>query len=413
MDMTKHLTTEIIIIILRYCSIEDLINFTYTNQRNYIIGQTQLIPNLKRQITKGKINEKERRFLHNIRNEPLRNAIGCDYRGVVERCLNNGMDVNGYVFTGHTLLTCSIRSGAHSIFQLLLDRGVDINMEDLDSFYRPIYSGGFDFDYFATPLETAVKCGEEEMIYQLILSGADIGKPWELIVDIFRNCSIRTIRFALEHTYANEEYDINPSLRRDEFGETIAHSAAKNLSYRVITPFSNILPINSQDINGETPLHHAIKTSNEQAIYDLLEAGANVNLHDLNGTSILHLACNRLSPILVEVLINHGARVGNRTLSDGGTELHFVIDGAFQKLSRRQVECSVNRVSYKKCFDAASFKSIEVMAFDISVCLIQVGLDVDVVDFNGFTAGMVADQVGFFELADYLKRKSKSATVQR
>jgi ankyrin repeat protein len=74
------------------------------------------------------------------------------------------------------------------------------------------------------------------------------------------------------------------------------------------------------DVNGCTPLHHAVK-DDDSRVHLLIAAGANVNARDNEGKTPLHALHGMKNANVVEVMIAAGANVNARD-NEGKTPLH-------------------------------------------------------------------------------------------
>jgi ankyrin repeat protein len=93
--------------------------------------------------------------------------------------------------------------------------------------------------------------------------------------------------------------------------------------------------VNSRDIQGRTPLHHAINVYSRygskrlDTAKVLCENGADVSLRDKRGQTPLHVLAHRaggaesIDMVLVDLLLAYGARVDDLD-TDGNTPLHFI-----------------------------------------------------------------------------------------
>ncbi len=65
--------------------------------------------------------------------------------------------------------------------------------------------------------------------------------------------------------------------------------------------------VNARNTAGETPLHHAVWSTQHVCILHLLESGADPNAADKNGDTPLHLACREPELPMIEYLLRFGA----------------------------------------------------------------------------------------------------------
>ncbi len=81
------------------------------------------------------------------------------------------------------------------------------------------------------------------------------------------------------------------------------------------------LPINSQNVNGQTPLHLAAMAGNIEVAELLLQKGASIKILNKKGESPLHMAAHGHNPALAGLLVAKGADV-NLKSNSGSTPLH-------------------------------------------------------------------------------------------
>lgn len=89
--------------------------------------------------------------------------------------------------------------------------------------------------------------------------------------------------------------------------------------------------VNSQRMNGRTPLHVAVEREDSQSIELLLDYGAEINHQDASGRTPLHLAVERGDLNTTKLLLEHEANVN---ISDawGWTPLLLSVVPKFQSL---------------------------------------------------------------------------------
>lgn len=76
--------------------------------------------------------------------------------------------------------------------------------------------------------------------------------------------------------------------------------------------------IDARDKDGSTPLHCAIWKGQQSVVALLLEAGADVNVHNSNdhwGTTPLHAAAHANQAAIAQLLIEHGADVNAKDMT--------------------------------------------------------------------------------------------------
>ena len=96
----------------------------------------------------------------------------------------------------------------------------------------------------------------------------------------------------------------------------------------LVKPWSrqSLLSEKNGDIMGLTPLHWAVATgvnTRMQCVSVLIEAGATVDAVNSGGNTPLHYACATGKTECAIILIDAGANVNARGLSNGQTPLHL------------------------------------------------------------------------------------------
>jgi ankyrin repeat protein len=203
---------------------------------------------------------------------------GIDNIEMIKLLIAKGADIS--VGGSITALQMAIFSGRRDVFDLLIQHGADVNAED--------YQGGY------TPLYFAIHSDDSYYMNTLIAKGADV----------------------------NSKYP----------GETLLQSAAitgRTESVKVLLEAG--ADVNAKNDSGQTALHVPldIRNSNykkyklsKDTLLLLLNKGADVNLKDNNGRSPLHLAAESADVDIVELLLDKGADINVKDDKSGFTALH-------------------------------------------------------------------------------------------
>ncbi|XP_014231506.1 ankyrin-1-like isoform X1 [Trichogramma pretiosum] len=174
---------------------------------------------------------------------------------VPEFLLKKGADVNLANEEGSTPLHIICEKESVSRLKLFLKNAEEVNQSvQIDAWNN---EGN-------TPLHLAIKCNTDKKVSELLLqTGADPNS-------------------------ANEK------------GLTPLHIICKWKGANLLTMFFNInkkldrtVQVDAQDNEGNTPLHSVTLSGNEKKIEFLLRKGANPNLANEDGTTPLHIICNR------------------------------------------------------------------------------------------------------------------------
>ncbi|XP_067660154.1 putative ankyrin repeat protein RF_0381 [Haliotis asinina] len=91
------------------------------------------------------------------------------------------------------------------------------------------------------------------------------------------------------------------------YHETILHMACEGGNIEIIKYILNqdIVDIDSQDINGQTPAMIPASNGNMDVLEILVEAGADLSLEREDGETILHVACEWEHIEIIEYLLTH------------------------------------------------------------------------------------------------------------
>ena len=199
----------------------------------------------------------------------------------VRTLLLSGMvNVNGspsHLFSAMSVLSVAAHHGHVDVVRLLLESGADPNKASKDYL-------GYSYDTCTrycnrTPLHHAVSSGNIGVVQLLLDAGADPNTP-------------------------------------NSLGETPLYLASKQGFWHIFQIFLNLGVV-------ELPLIMAAERLDETAMINLLEAGADPNMTDLNGeTPLIAAIRSNPSPNNLNILLDYGAEP-NKTTKYGDAPLHF------------------------------------------------------------------------------------------
>jgi ankyrin repeat protein len=220
----------------------------------------------------------------------------------------------------------AIHSHDIKLVQLLLDKGVNPNIQIQDSFECNEGLIDDDVDHFAyaceqceqghTPLNfaLAIDWDDEELISltELLLSkGADPN-----ITDYHEfsalDCALLS-RYKLNSPNQNRLIELllkngaNPNLQKSEYGFTPMHYMCVNDLdyYELFVQYG--ADINLKDDNGRTPLEISLFVCHSEKLESILKAGANPNQRDYKDRIILHRVIKNNDHNAMEILLKYGA----------------------------------------------------------------------------------------------------------
>ncbi|XP_025085724.1 uncharacterized protein LOC112559059 [Pomacea canaliculata] len=243
---------------------------------------------------------------------------------VLRRLVQKGADINFCSIQGESALTLAVKSNNWPVVQFLVSRGVQYSvqtLEQLHTIHRLIKTTSSTF-----PEDKKVK-----LMKLLTNSGLSInlldqcGKtPAELA---FIHKKWKLLRYLLK-----SKADINPtSTKLDSFFHELTKMGSVDDDVKDITRLLVMsgLDINQQNIFGDTPFHVAAEKANWDAVIVFVEHGADINILDRYGRSLLHTVVGHLSSRdnrqlnkqqLLTFLVEHGADI-NRRSQDNKTVL--------------------------------------------------------------------------------------------
>ncbi|TNE27707.1 MAG: hypothetical protein EP349_08870 [Alphaproteobacteria bacterium] len=208
------------------------------------------------------------------------NAYSNSAEATIYLAKQNGRDFNSPDENGRTLLHMAAEAGKTDFLEKVLDSkdGKDIDLDVRD------YEG-------RTPLMLAAYEGKSAFVDLLAEKGAPLNST--------DNFGRTALYFAVAATEENTidslikkgaNLHILPKTDRRSFLHQAAETARVSLTKKFVEAK---LPVNRKDVNGNTPLHIAIKHGNEPVIEYLLEHGADPKITNSVGFTAVDLAEQR------------------------------------------------------------------------------------------------------------------------
>lgn len=161
---------------------------------------------------------------------------------------------------------------------------------------------------------------------------------------------------------------------QDKDGNTPLHIAARNNNYQI----SKLLLENRADIdasnkNSTVPIHEAAAGGSREVLELLMEEGADINHKELSGYNCLHKAAEHGHPDLVRFLLKNGAK-HEEVSSYWATPLHFAAKNGHLDVVKVLVENKVD-INYDEYTNPPLFQAAENDHVEIVKYLIQNGAD--------------------------------------
>ncbi|MCJ1382347.1 hypothetical protein MMC17_005460 [Xylographa soralifera] len=269
---------------------------------------------------------------------------------VVSMLLAYGANINKVDGRKFTALLSAVSSGRGELVQLLIDQGAELETNMLDGeplLHLASRNGhtevvklllGYGEDptkvncSCETPLHLAAACDHEGIAHILLKYGAKLEAK-----DIHGQTPMYGVvvpgLFQMLRFLIKKGTDIQV---KDNLGETILHKAAKHNSRKIV----QILLENGADPqaannNGYTPLDMSIQYCREDLVRLLIEKETNIQT---TGWKLLHSAIYNGLEQIVQLLIEKGADIHQRSASRGYTLLHYAATNRQEKVMRVLLE---------------------------------------------------------------------------
>jgi cytohesin len=210
----------------------------------------------------------------------------------ISTLIEEGADVNSTNDEGNTILHLVVKSRKMDLATLLIDNGADPNVRNKEG---------------NSPLHIAVNNNRVEMVKMLIEKGADVnleGKHKSLPTQECTPLHIAVIessmtKLALARLISQD--DTNPGIPRRKERSADSDRIIAILLEAGANP-------NVKDGDGSTPLMLASKLQNAEGVRILLKAGADYDVWDRYGRSALDWAVDNEDEEIAEILREAGAK---------------------------------------------------------------------------------------------------------
>ncbi|CAG2205353.1 unnamed protein product [Mytilus edulis] len=290
---------------------------------------------------------------------------------------------------GSTVLHHAVHIRNSDMFNLLIDNGFDINLQDNDGstalhhavhkrnleMYDWLIWKGIDMDLQnkdgSTALHLAANCGNSKSVQLLIYHGIEVnlqdnnGKSALHLAALNGNTEI--VKFLIDAgiDLNLQEQDGLTALQtasdtgftdvvrmlidsgtqinfRNKDGPILLFNAvSKGNTEMVHLLIQKGIDINFPDKNGETVLHHAVLNRKTEIIKMLIEAGIDLNAHGKDGLTALHTATYVRDTDIVHLLIDSGIKINFRN-KVGSTALHDAAKGWNSDICHLLIDNGIN-----------------------------------------------------------------------
>jgi pectate lyase len=296
---------------------------------------------------------------------PLHYAAMSGHVQVVELLLAKGSDVNTEDMNGSTALDVAAREGHINVVKFLIYKGAEVSVKDRIGL---------------TPLHKAVGGGHREVAQLLITSNANVNVK-DIVGDTpLHYASRRGNKDTVELIIANGA-DINA---KNNEGQTPVDVALSRNRDDIV----KLLITKGADVSLHTAAQHGLL----EKLKELINKGANVNMKNNAGETVLEVAIQEYRQDIVKLLIDKRAEVSINVaafIGDVGKVKDFIERG-----------CSVNKAdtSGQTPLHYAAAGNHE----DIAELLVSHGADVNAVAGTWRTPLGVAARTGSVDMAEFL-----------
>ncbi|ACE05769.1 hypothetical protein Aasi_0340 [Candidatus Amoebophilus asiaticus 5a2] len=322
---------------------------------------------------------------------------------------------------GCTLLYRAIKLINKDVFELLRDKGANINTRDkegltplhwiagrgnLEMLTLLLNASGIDINakdkYGYTPLHRALSRNLIDVVILLIKSGANINtRDKEGLTPL--HCAvhkgyIEIVKLLLKHGAA--VYD---SFRD---GYTPLHLASQGGHTDIVGLLLNKIGIDvdPKDQYGQTPLHMAAEQRHADIVKLLLSLGAYIDIQDNDGYTPLHLACENGYLEVVRYLVEEGAYIDIQD-NDGYTPLHWACKNGYLEVVKYLLEKGAGIHAKNKNEETPFHWACNKGHLEVVEYLLEKGADIHAKNKNEETPFHWAFENDYVEVVKYLLEK--------
>ncbi|XP_023311281.1 uncharacterized protein LOC111691956 [Anoplophora glabripennis] len=335
---------------------------------------------------------------------------------IIEYLVEKGANINSKNDRGRTALHLVSEKGCDvSTAKLLIELGIDINIKD--------HSG-------IAALHLAASGEALDTLKLLVQSGADLNNKDYFgdtaLSEAVYSCNLSCVQFLVENGA-----DVSFT---DRIGNSAIHLAARRRRLDIVKVFvENGMDIGIRNNDGQTVLHAIACDADEDMIRFLVERGLDVNATDDRGRTMLHVAIERFSvninPILYrdvsnifeeyslqlsdiywplshfKLVVDQGADV-NLKDKEGRTVLHLAAEKGQLLTVKFLLEAGADLTAKDRKgrtpLHSAAKKGCRLVKF-----LVEQGADIESRDNKGNTPAALAEKAGHVHLHQYLTKNGR------
>jgi ankyrin repeat protein len=277
-------------------------------------------------------------------NALIKGAKAGDHR-LMQRSLDQGVDVNSRTEEGATALIVAADYGSLASANYLLRRGADPNVQDRTG---------------STALIKSVSSGNKKLLRLLIDNGADVNLATKegstalmLASDLGLSAIAKLLLNRGAHLNARDEAQVTPLM--------IASSANKRAVAKLL--LDRGAQVDLRDSEDCTALIRAASKGSTEIAKMLIARGANIDAKDLDGNSPLSLASNGGHDEIVNMLLARKAEVETQDI-DGDTALILAARSGHANIVRSLLGKAPNIIPTLQILDPFYDLSLEIPSLE-------------------------------------------------
>ncbi|HEY9301636.1 MAG TPA: ankyrin repeat domain-containing protein [Phormidium sp.] len=332
---------------------------------------------------------------------PILNRIGFTPNAVVEAVergdtqtvrhyLDLGINANSRVNNQNLLHF----AGSKEVAELLIAKGADVNAKGV---------------YGWTPLHLAAVSDRIKVAQTLIAKGADINAWGEAQFEPCNMMCTTPLFFARSPEMAKlliaKGADVNA---KNKNGLTPLHTARSKAIAKILLAAGakiNIKEDNARNGKGTTLLHNAAQIDFKELVQQLIKDGANVAIRDSEKRTPLHYATTKEVAALLMLDINAIDQSGN-------TPLHLAVDRGSQDIAELLIANGARVNARNANGQTPLYRAIAIGHNEIAALLINNGTDVNNIDGSGTTPLHKAAHYGTVKILKLLIAKGAEINIQ-
>ncbi|MEG4495174.1 ankyrin repeat domain-containing protein [Microcoleus sp. D3_18_C4] len=331
---------------------------------------------------------------------PILNRIGFTPNAVVEAVrqgdtqtvrhyLDLGINANSRVNDQNLLHF----AGSKEVAELLIAKGADVNAKDT---------------FGGTPLHSAALSDRIKVAQTLIAKGADVNAWGETQFELCNFICTTPLFFARSPEMAKlliaKGADVNA---KNKYGMTPLHMARSKAIAKILLAAGakiNIKEDNAQNGKSTALLHNAAQIGFKELVQQLIKDGANVAIRDDYRRTPLHYATTKEVAALLMLDVNARDKSGN-------TPLHLAVDRGSQDIAELLIANGARVNVRNENGQTPLYRAIAIGHNEIAALLINNGTDVNNIDGYGTTPLHKAAHYGTVKILKLLIAKGAEINI--